>query len=367
MKQKSHNKLIQLNQNLKSKIFGQDPAINKITDILKIHSIGLGDENKPIGSFLFTGSTGVGKTELAMQLAEELNMNFKRFDMSEYSDKHSMQNFIGGTAGYVGYEDGGLLVKYMMEYPKSVILFDEIEKAHKDVMNIFLQVLDYAHLTSTKGDEAFFNDSIIIFTSNLCVVNHKLRKTMGFVSTFVLEEDFDDENKVDTYLKPEFSGRMDCIIPFNSLNKEMISLIIDKNLNELIHKLSSYNLNISISGELKRTIIDNLVIDNLGARSISKIFKDNIKTLIANEIINNKIITNSKINICINKKSNEVYLEIFSKKEETLEKNLLTYISNDIPWFSNAIEAQEYAKQNPMILITRSPCGNGFIAKKYYN
>lgn len=363
MKLKSHNKLINLNQNLKSKIFGQDHVINKITNILKVNSIGLGDENKPIGSFLFTGSTGVGKTELAIQLAKELNMDFKRFDMSEYSDKHSIQNFIGGIASYVGYEDGGLLVNYMMEYPKSVILFDEIEKAHKDVMNVFLQILDYSLLTSTKGEKAFFNDSIIIFTSNLCVLNHKLRKTMGFISNYVFQEDIDDENKVDTYLKPEFRGRIDSIIPFNNLSKEMISLIIDKNLNELKYKLSSYNLDIKMSEELRKNIIESLVIDNLGARSIAKIFKNTIKTLIANEILSNNITIKSKINICMNNDTNEIYLKVLSQKEENLEKDLLTYI----PWFSNVIEAQEYAKKNPMILITRSPCGNGFIAKKYSN
>ena len=131
MKQKSHNSLKNLNVNLKSKIYGQDHAINKITDILKINYLGLGDENKPIGSFLFTGPTGVGKTELAIQLAKELKMNFKRFDMSEYSEKYSIKNFIGGDAGLVGYEDGGLLVNYMLENPKSVILFDEIEKPIK--------------------------------------------------------------------------------------------------------------------------------------------------------------------------------------------------------------------------------------------
>lgn len=363
MKSKLHNKLNILNKNLKSNIFGQNHVIDKITDILKINYLGLGDENKPMGSFLFTGPTGVGKTQLAIQLAKELKMDFKRFDMSEYSEKYSIKNFIGGDAGLVGYEDGGLLVNYMEEHPKSVILFDEIEKAHKEVMNIFLQILDYGHLTSTKGIEVFFNNSIIIFTSNLGINIHKLRKTMGFISNFLLEEDYGDENEVNTYLKPEFRGRMDCIIPFNNLNKEMILSIIDKNTNELTNKLSEYSLEIKISNELKKLIVDNLLKDNLGARSIAKIFRDNIKTLIANEIINNTISFNSEININMNKNTQEVYLEIFKKN---IEKDLLTFISEETPWFPNAIGAQEFAKQNPMITITRSPCGNGFIAKKHY-
>lgn len=363
MKYKLTNNLDQLNKNLKSKIFGQDHVVNKITDILKINFIGLGDESKPIGSFLFTGTTGVGKTELAVQLAKELNMNFKRFDMSEYSEKYSVKNFIGGDAGLVGYEEGGLLVNYMENYPKSVILFDEIEKAHKDVMNIFLQILDYGHLTSTKGTEVFFNDSIVIFTSNLGISSNKMRKTMGFISNYVVEEDFDDENDVNSYLKPEFRGRLDSITSFNNLNKEMISLIIEKNVKDLVKKLSSYNLEIKISNELKNNIIDNLILENLGARSIAKIFRDNIKTLISNEILNNNIKVNSLITLNINN-INEIYLEINSKKEKNKEIEVNKLILNETEWFSNAIDAHEFAKKNPMTIITRSPCGNGFIVKK---
>lgn len=363
MKLKSQSIISRLEQNLKSKIFGQDHAINKITDVLKVNSLGLGDDNKPIGSFLFTGPTGVGKTELAIQLAKELNMHFKRFDMSEYSEKYSIKNFIGGDAGLVGYDEGGLLVNYMQEYPRSVILFDEIEKAHKDVMNIFLQVLDYGHLTSTKGEEVFLHDCIIIFTSNLGVSTKQLRKTMGYISSFVLEDDFDDENELNTYLKPEFRGRMDCIIPFNHLDKRMISLIIDKNINELVNKLNKYSLTIEISDELKKSIIDNLSVDNLGARSIAKIFRENIKTLIADEIINRKITFKSNIKICINDNTNEIYLEIESNHSLNKTNEIVNLNEEESPWFADAIEAQEFAKQNPKTIITRSPCGNGYIAK----
>ena len=152
MKTSSHNKLKNITINLKSNIFGQDHAIDLIIDILKINSVGLGNRNKPIGSFLFTGPTGVGKTELAIQLAKNLEMDFKRFDMSEYSEKHSIKNFIGGDAGLVGYENGGLLVNYMIDNPYSILLFDEIEKADSKVLDIFLQILDYGILTSTKGE-----------------------------------------------------------------------------------------------------------------------------------------------------------------------------------------------------------------------
>lgn len=151
-------------------------------------------------------------------------------------------------------------------------------------------------------------------------------KTMGFISNFVIEEEFDDENEVNTYLKPEFRGRMDCIIPFNCLNKEMILSIIDKNIKELTNKLSFYNVEITMSQELKTSIVDNLLKDNLGARSIAKIFRENIKTLIANEIIANDIASKSKIHININKNTNEIYLEFYSKNDLEKEKNLFTCI-----------------------------------------
>lgn len=363
MKTKSYNSFKNLNINLRSKIFGQDHAIDKITDTLKINSLGLGDKDKPIGSFLFTGPTGVGKTELAIQLSKELKMNFKRFDMSEYSEKYSVKNFIGGDAGLVGYDDGGLLVNYMLDYPNSVLLFDEIEKAHKEVMNIFLQILDYGHLTSTKGEEVLFKNTIIIFTSNLGIKNLQLRKSIGFISNYILEEDFDDENEINSFLKPEFRGRVESIIPFNCLNKKMILSIINKNIKELTQKLNSYNLSISMSIELKKMIVEDLIKDNLGARSIAKIFKDKIKILIANEILNNKIKFNSNILIDLNKEINQIYLEISSKSEND-KKDLLSFINDDTLWFSDVKEAQEFAKQNTGISITRSPCGNGFIAKK---
>ena len=358
MKIKLQTSLKNINQSLKSKIFGQDHAINKITDILNINYAGLGDEHKPIGSFLFTGPTGVGKTELGIQLAKELNMDFKRFDMSEYSERYSVKNFIGGDAGLVGYEDGGLLVNYMLDSPNSVILFDEIEKAHKDVMNIFLQVLDYGHLSSTKGEEVFFNNTILIFTSNLGVKNYQLKRTMGFISDFVIEEEYEDENQVDSYLKPEFRGRMDCIIPFNSLNKEMISSIIDKNVSELITKLKHYNLKINLSFELKNFIINNLLKENLGARSIAKIFRDNIKTQIATQIIHENIKFGSEIKIIIDNNDN------FILNINNPTKNNSSYIDSETIYFENVFEAQDYAKANPSIKITRSPTGVGFIAKK---
>lgn len=359
MKLKSQISLKNLNQLLKSKIFGQNHAIDKITDMLNINYAGLGDDNKPIGSFLFTGPTGVGKTELSIQLSKALNIDFKRFDMSEYSEKHSIKNFIGGDAGLVGHEEGGLLINYMLDNPKSVILFDEIEKAHKDVMNIFLQVLDYGHLTSTKGIIVSFNNTILIFTSNLGVQDYQLRRTMGFISDYVVENNLEEEdNQINTFFKPEFRGRMDCIIPFNSLNKEMISSIIDKNVSELITKLKHYNLEINLSFELKDFIINNLLKENLGARSIAKIFRDNIKTQIATEIIYENIKFGSELSFTIDNNDNFILNINNSIKDNS------SFLDSETIYFENVIEAQNYAKANPSIKITRSPSGIGFITKK---
>lgn len=347
-----------LNQYLKLKIFGQDHVIDEITNVLKVNFCGLGDQNKPIGSFLFTGPTGVGKTELAIQLAKELRMDFKRFDMSEYSEKNSIKNFIGGDAGLVGYEDGGLLTNYVSDYPHSVILFDEIEKGHKDVMNIFLQILDYGHLTSTKGKEVFFHDSIIIFTSNLGA-NYQLKRTMGFFPSIVIEEDFD--NELNSFLKPEFKGRLDCLLNFNPLNRDMISSIIDKNTEELVINLKKLNVSISLSSSIKELIINRLSEENLGARSVAKIFKEKIKTIIAIEIINENIPFGSELTLTLDENSDNFILNI--NYQATINNLTITTSPFEDFWFPDAITAQEYAKSNPLTIITRSPWGNGYILK----
>lgn len=345
-----------LSTKLKSNIFGQDHVIDEITNVLKINYSGLGDDRKPIGSFLFVGSTGIGKTELAIQLSKELKLNFKRFDMSEYSEKHSVKNFIGGDAGLVGYEDGGLLTNYVDEFPKSVILFDEIEKAHSDVINIFLQILDYGHLTSTKGEEVFFNDCIIIFTSNLAS-NYQVSRTMGFFPDFIIEEDYD--NDLESFLKPEFRGRLDSILTFKPLNDAMISSIIDKNIHELSNKLKNLNITITLSDELKKYIINKLSLENLGARSIAKIVRDKIKTKIANVIINEDIPKNANLFFSLEKPSNEFILEI-----KNVHNHIESSQMNSKLFFNNALEAQKYAKANPYITITRSSCGNGYVIKE---
>lgn len=347
-----------LNQKLKSNIFGQDHIIDEVTDILKINYSGLGDDKKPIGSFLFVGSTGVGKTELAIQLSKELNLHFKRFDMSEFSDRHSVKNFIGGDAGLVGHEDGGLLTNHIKNHSKSLILFDEIEKSHNDVMNIFLQILDYGHLTSTKGEEVSFKDTIIIFTSNLSS-GYETRKTMGFHSTMITEKSYDDNN-IDSFLTPELKARIDSILIFNSLNEKMISSIVDKNIKELDRKLKKLNVNISLTNSLKEYIVKNIFEQNLGARSISKIIRDKIKTKIANEILNENIVQYTNIVFSLDETTNEFILEITNKPDN--KKSLLDI--GEYPFFYDVIEAQEYAKANLNIAIVKSPCGRGYVVKE---
>lgn len=340
-----------LNQKLKHKIFGQDEIIDEVSDILKINSVGLGDENKPIASFLFKGSTGVGKTELAIEIANELNLNYKRFDMSEYSSQNSIKNLIGGDAGLVGYEEGGALTNFVKNNPKSVLLFDEMEKADKSIMNTFLQVLDYGQLTSTKGESVSFKDTVIIFTSNLGAIQIK-RRNLGFNSITTVKS----ENDIDTFLSPEFIARLDSICSFNPLSKDMVSKITDKFLLELSNKLRKLNLSLTIDESVKKDIIDKSLDLNLGARGVSKIIRNDLKIKIADEIIRDNLNYGDNVHIQLD--------EIESTYSITISKQLQQTQSNDEIFFETALDAQNYAKENPLISITRAPYGNGYVVKK---
>lgn len=223
-----------LNKNLKNKVFGQNEAIDSLTDYICISLAGLNDKDKPMGSFLFTGPTGVGKTELAKQLSIELDMHFERLDMSEFSTDYSSDNLIGGAAGLVGYTEGGILTNAIMENPKCVLLLDEIEKAHKKVLDKFLQILDYGKLTSSKGEKVDFCDTIIIFTSNLNALS-STKRTAGFNSTSYIEY----ENSMDDFLAPEFKARINQIVHFNALDEFTLKLIINKSfykINKMLEK-----------------------------------------------------------------------------------------------------------------------------------
>jgi len=294
-------KLLNLEDNLKKRVKGQNEAIHLVSDAIKRARAGIKDPNRPIGSFIFLGPTGVGKTEIARSLAYELfddERHMIRIDMSEYMESHSVARLIGSPPGYVGYDDGGQLTEAVRRNPYSIVLFDEIEKAHKDVFNILLQILDDGRITDSQGRTVDFKNTIIIMTSNLG-------------SEYILESNENSNKLVMTELrktfKPEFINRIDEIIIFNSLSKEIIYDILDKIINEIENRLKDKKLTITLTDNAKKHIIDNSYDEKYGARPIKRYVSRNIETLIAENIIEDKIKFNS--NIIIDKNNNKFIIK----------------------------------------------------------
>lgn len=351
--QKSNNQQT-LNQKLKSKIFGQDEAIDLLGDYISISIAGLNDKDKPLGSFLFTGPTGVGKTELAKQLANELDMHFERFDMSEYSTGRSSDNLIGGAAGLVGYEEGGLLTNAIIRHPECVLLFDEIEKAHRQVINKFLQVLDYGKLTSSKGEKAYFDKTIIIFTSNLNGVSTE-RRTVGFDSSTFVEY----ENSMDEFLSPEFKARINQIIHFNPLDDFTSRLIVEKSFMQINEMLEDKHIQALATDVFVGKVLE-LSNRNLGARNVQNIITKYVKTAVSQEILLGNIGKNAKIIFDWDEeKDNSVYT---IEQGDTKPKHQNTDF-RDVVYFDNAYEAQEYARENIGFRVVRADDGVGFLVK----
>ncbi|WP_235597668.1 AAA family ATPase [Campylobacter iguaniorum] len=285
------NILKNLAPNLKSKIYGQDEAINALNDALISSYAGLNEPNRPIGVFLFTGSSGVGKSELAIELANTLNVHFERFDMSEYMEKHAVSKLIGSPPGYVGFENGGLLTNTIKNHPYSVILFDEIEKANDELINIFLQIFDNASLSDATGNKSDFKNTIIIMTSNL---GTKEANTMGF------KKDASDktERAVKGFFSSEFRNRIDKIIRFNDLNKEILEKIVLKEIKNL--EVQSKNLSINLDKNAINELINLGYNTEFGARNLKRVIKDKLNNPIAKEILFGKLKNgcNVKISFC---------------------------------------------------------------------
>lgn len=274
--------LASLEKNLSAKVFGQEEAIRKVADSVKMSRAGLTDDEKPLASLLFVGPTGVGKTEVARTLAAQLGVPLIRFDMSEYAEKHTVAKLIGSPAGYVGYEEGGLLTDAVRKQPHAVLLLDEIEKAHADIYNILLQVMDYATLTDSQGRKADFTNIILIMTSN-AGASQIGKPGIGFMgqdkSTDVMLEE------VKRVFQPEFRNRLSGIIAFCGLNDKMARQITVKKLEMLADKLSAKNITISY----KKSLIDYIrregISKEYGAREIDRVIERDIKPLLVNEIL----------------------------------------------------------------------------------
>ena len=287
-------KLLKLEENMGKRVIGQDEVLKKVSNAIIRSRAGIKDPNRPIGSFLFLGPTGVGKTEVAKTLAYELfddERHMIRIDMSEYMEAFNVSRLIGAAPGYVGYEEGGQLTEAVRRNPYSIVLFDEIEKAHPDVFNILLQILDDGRITDSQGRTVDFKNTIIIMTSNLG-------------SEYILENNpnkFDLINKeLRSTFKPEFLNRIDEILYFNSLNKDVVYKILDKLVLEINNRLSSRNITIELSDQAKEHIISEAYDEAFGARPIKRYLSDNIETLIAMDLINGKIKDNSTIQVDFN-------------------------------------------------------------------
>ena len=273
-----------LERDLNMLVYGQNDAINNITTAIKLSRSGLADPDKPIGSFLFAGPTGVGKTELAKQLASILNLKLLRFDMSEYMEKHSSSQLIGAPAGYVGFDQGGQLTEQIIKHPYSVLLLDEIEKAHADLLNLLLQVMDYGQLTDNTGRIADFRHVIIIMTSN-CGAVEQCRNNMGF-SESARKSGID--KAIEGSFSPEFKNRLDGIIQFNQLSKSNIRQIVDKFISELEIQLSDQGIDLAVSNGVKDYLSDHGFDPKMGARPMARLINSCLKKPIADALLDGK-------------------------------------------------------------------------------
>ena len=275
-------KLANLDKQLKSKVFGQDTAIEDVVNAVKLSRAGLNDENKPIASFLFVGPTGVGKTEIAKSLASELNIELVRFDMSEYAEKHTVAKLIGSPAGYVGYEEGGLLTTAIRKTPHCVLLLDEIEKAHSDIYNILLQVMDYATLTDNQGKKADFRNVILIMTSNAGARN--LGKSLiGFGERDINSSEMSEEVK--KVFTPEFRNRLTKVVIFNRLNDKMAVKIVEKNINILKNTLAKKDIQLRTTKRCIEYLKEKGITKEYGAREIARLIDREIKPMLVDEIL----------------------------------------------------------------------------------
>jgi len=270
-----------LDRNLRMVVFGQDEAINTLATAIKLSRSGLRDENKPIGSFLFAGPTGVGKTEVTKQLASAMGIDLIRFDMSEYMERHTVSRLIGAPPGYVGFDQGGLLTEAVHKAPHSVLLLDEIEKAHPDVFNLLLQVMDHGTLTDTNGRKTDFRNVIIIMTTN-AGAQAMARKSIGFTEQ---DHSTDGNESINQTFTPEFRNRLDAIINFSALNSETITHVVDKLLIELEVQLEAKGVTINVTKEAKKWLAEHGYDKYMGARPMARLIQDNLKKSLANELL----------------------------------------------------------------------------------
>lgn len=289
--QDDRSKLQTLERDLKSVVFGQDPAIDALASAIKMSRAGLGKTDKPIGSFLFSGPTGVGKTEVAKQLAFILGIELIRFDMSEYMERHAVSRLIGAPPGYVGFDQGGLLTEAVTKKPHCVLLLDEIEKAHPDIFNILLQVMDHGALTDNNGRKADFRNVIIIMTTNAGAETMN-KATIGFTTA---REQGDEMADIKRMFTPEFRNRLDATISFRSLDEEIIMRVVDKFLMQLEEQLHEKKVDAIFTEKLRRFLAKKGFDPLMGARPMQRLIQDMIRKALADELLFGKLVNGGKV------------------------------------------------------------------------
>jgi len=276
-------------------VFGQDDAIISLVSSIKRARSGLGLPDKPIGSFLFTGPTGVGKTEISKQMAAVLGIQFTRFDMSEYMEKHAVARLIGAPPGYVGFDQGGLLTDAIRKHPYSILLLDEIEKAHPDIFSILLQVMDYATLTDNNGKKADFRNVVLIMTSN-AASQEMDRDVIGFGDRSI-DAYAKGRTEINRIFSPEFRNRLDAIISFRPLTQEIMKKIVDKFVSELEGQLHGKKVRIIISDDARNWLVGKGFDPRYGARPLGRLIQTEIKDVLSEEILFGKLAKGGRIHI----------------------------------------------------------------------
>ena len=308
-------KLKTLDRDLKSVVFGQDPAIDALAASIKMARSGLGKSDKPIGSFLFSGPTGVGKTEVAKQLAYVLGIDLIRFDMSEYMERHAVSRLIGAPPGYVGFDQGGLLTEAVSKKPHSVLLMDEIEKAHPDVFNVLLQVMDHGTLTDNNGRKADFRNVMIIMTTNAGAETMN-KATIGFTNK---REQGDEMADIKRLFTPEFRNRLDAIVNFRALDEDIILRVVDKFLLQLESQLAEKKVDVTFSDALRKHLAKKGFDPLMGARPMQRLIQDTIRRALADELLFGRLVDGGRLSVDIDDKG-EVLLDIQPPKKSDKPK-----------------------------------------------
>ena len=309
------DKLRTLSRDLRMLVFGQDEAIDTLGAAIKMSRSGLGAEEKPIGSFMFAGPTGVGKTEVTKQLAQVMGIELIRFDMSEYMERHTVSRLIGAPPGYVGFDQGGLLTDAVIQNPHAVVLLDEIEKAHPDVFNLLLQVMDHGTLTDNNGRKADFRNIILIMTTNAGAESIS-RTTMGFTQQDNTSDGTEAVNKMFT---PEFRNRLDAVIQFKPLDKSIILNVVDKFIIELEAQLDEKHVSIDFNAEAKAWLAEHGFDARMGARPMARIISENIKKPLADEILFGKLNRGGRVHVILDDEGNIAFeYESKESKEATV-------------------------------------------------